>query len=1156
MKRMNFWIRFSALLVGLWSSVGGALAAEAPKLSLSQVGLHFICTADGQPDMYSWRLPVKDARPGAQSMDYVIPEIPDADLESNSVGSTPVVSGGRTALKVNPTPSAIGDSRYTSQSAAGFNGTDARLVNLDAVHWQLAGDAAGQIKSRYYSNYPPLRTPDQAGRYGTMAIDGPAGSANYGRYYKRHPGYDWQNWNWSLDFDTPLNVNQKRIQGRLHLELHRPATTDPEAGFDYTLVISSPDISSIRVVDRAVFSSFDEVMLKVDRSHFSPGGYASPRKLVEGRRAGPRSNLPEDIGYSIEAEGSVLNLDLLSSFFTVNRDELLTLSSETITVRVYNTHDVQPGTTLQPVQTIQFRLPVGQAPAPDLIVRGSSPVNYIQPDGLLYNHPAVQAPHWWIFHRDGVLARQNDLMQINPALLLTGTQTYHETRGRLHDWTGVTITGSGLSAYDSRLQHPSESQRVPGARALMYGADSWFYNSVKLIPAGELAADSLKRIGYAAPNYNEPLHDGTDTLRVLYNTAPTTPKANVVIQDFTPQSGYDDPALHLPDGFADELPVILGQPVASLTSSGGIANLSITGLATTSPATFQWRFKGQPIPGATGSLYRLPVTSAAAAGPYDVVVTNGKGSVISTPTLLTIADPAIFSHPQPVSAHVGGKVTFSVTAQGSGLKYQWRRNEQPIAKATSRVLTLTNVQPESEGEYDVVVTGSKGSITSVKAGLEVSFPLVVIQQPVGGKVRVGGEFILQVKAAGEPPVQYMWRRNGQPVPGGFYDRLVVSGGAPGDLAGSYDVVISNDHDSIVSAAAQVVEVGLPPQISEQPQPVQADPGADVSFTCQAIGEGTLQYQWRRNQVNLVSGKTSTLNLKAVKKTDEGLYDCVVSNLNGRLISQAAPLQVGALFTFNEMPQDVMVDAGEDVIFGASAGDPGDSVTYQWSFNGKPIPGAVQATLEITQVTAAKAGVYGVTATRGTEKLTALGRLSLNDPGLLVYKLTATGQTAQTTGLVTRRALTGYLVVSLRPSDPGARLLLIDKDGKYERLQIQPLENFTAHSTGPGVGELTVFKNLADQDSFAFLWLQGVESLTKLSAMDQVLAPKTLAGRVNQISPPSMDNVTRIENIEVKAVLEIPHTTLARQNTESLAQVVERLKLELSQKGVFETESAQ
>jgi len=92
---------------------------------------------------------------------------------------------------------------------------------------------------------------------------------------------------------------------------------------------------------------------------------------------------------------------------------------------------------------------------------------------------------------------------------------------------------------------------------------------------------------------------------------------------------------------------------------------------------------------------------------------TGGGSTTPAPTIST----------QPLAAQsvtAGGSVTFSVTAGGTGLTYQWRFNGTAITGATSASYTLAAVTAANAGSYTVTVTNAGGSLTSTASVLTVN----------------------------------------------------------------------------------------------------------------------------------------------------------------------------------------------------------------------------------------------------------------------------------------------------------------------------------------------------------------------------------------------------------------------------------------------------
>lgn len=77
--------------------------------------------------------------------------------------------------------------------------------------------------------------------------------------------------------------------------------------------------------------------------------------------------------------------------------------------------------------------------------------------------------------------------------------------------------------------------------------------------------------------------------------------------------------------------------------------------------------------------------------------------------------PTITSQPQSVVVNVHTNVTFMVGVADSitSLNYQWIFNGSPLAGATNSALTITNSSPQNQGKYQVRVSNTFGSVTSI-----------------------------------------------------------------------------------------------------------------------------------------------------------------------------------------------------------------------------------------------------------------------------------------------------------------------------------------------------------------------------------------------------------------------------------------------------------
>jgi hypothetical protein len=149
-------------------------------------------------------------------------------------------------------------------------------------------------------------------------------------------------------------------------------------------------------------------------------------------------------------------------------------------------------------------------------------------------------------------------------------------------------------------------------------------------------------------------------------------------------------------------------------------NVTFSVTATGTGLSYQWLFGGSVI-GTSSSLTLNNVTTSQ-VGIYTVIVNGACGSVTSSATLTVNVPVTVTVAPVSQTTVVGSNVTFSVTATGTGLSYQWLFGGSVIG--TSSSLTLNNVTTSQTGTYTVIVSGACGSVTN-SATLTVNFPVAI-----------------------------------------------------------------------------------------------------------------------------------------------------------------------------------------------------------------------------------------------------------------------------------------------------------------------------------------------------------------------------------------------------------------------------------------------
>ena len=135
--------------------------------------------------------------------------------------------------------------------------------------------------------------------------------------------------------------------------------------------------------------------------------------------------------------------------------------------------------------------------------------------------------------------------------------------------------------------------------------------------------------------------------------------------------------------------------------------------------SYTWLFEGNVIAGETNSSLSLTNLQPANAGKYSVVVSNAYGAASAEAELGVL--PALITR-QPMATTnklVRNPVTFSVSAEGVGLQYQWRLNGAELPGETNATLRIAEANWDDDGIYTVAVRSVYGEVISGEAKLNV-----------------------------------------------------------------------------------------------------------------------------------------------------------------------------------------------------------------------------------------------------------------------------------------------------------------------------------------------------------------------------------------------------------------------------------------------------
>ncbi len=400
---------------------------------------------------------------------------------------------------------------------------------------------------------------------------------------------------------------------------------------------------------------------------------------------------------------------------------------------------------------------------------------------------------------------------------------------------------------------------------------------------------------------------------------------------------------------------ITSQPSDVTACDGGTATFSVT--ATGSNLTYQWQKDGSDISGAINSSLTYDYVDATYAGSYTCVVSGDCGTVTSNAATLTVnPNTAITSQPSDVTACEGDNATFSVSATGSNLTYQWQKDGVAISGATSSTLTLNNVTSTDAASYTCVVSGDCGNVTSNSATLTVN-PATAITNESGSQTACDGSDVTFSVTATGSNLTYQWKKDGTNISGATSASYTISGATTSD-EGTYTCDVSGDCGNVTSSAMTLTITSSLTLGTVDDQ--SACPNGTATFTVTANGTNTT-YQWRKDGTNLTDGgnisgaTTATLTISNVSASDVAAYSCYVTSDCGDATSNNANLTLNDATAITSQPSDATACEGDNVTLTVTAS--GSNLTYQWYKSGVSISGATSASYTMSNVTTADASTY-------------------------------------------------------------------------------------------------------------------------------------------------------------------------------------------------------
>lgn len=321
---------------------------------------------------------------------------------------------------------------------------------------------------------------------------------------------------------------------------------------------------------------------------------------------------------------------------------------------------------------------------------------------------------------------------------------------------------------------------------------------------------------------------------------------------------------------------------------------------------------------------------------------------------------------QPVSITVDEdkEATFSVSALGLNLKYQWQSKSPTtpwanVPNGNAATLKLTATPARHGFQYRCVITDQAGlTVISDPAVLSVNAELRIITHPADKAAMENSTAVFTVTASGIG-LKYQWQWK---APEGSWENC------PAKITGSntasvkpmmlkerdgyqFRCIVTDEKGEMGSTTAATLTLKPALIILNHPADCQVNAGETAEFTARAVGTN-LSYTWQwksltsgwENCRDISGSNATTLTVTAEAALSGYQFRCVISDPdNDYVITSPATLTVEVAesrLKITGQPELQVIPKGSRAAFTAAA--EGDGLSYQWQWK-SPIRGWVNCT---------------------------------------------------------------------------------------------------------------------------------------------------------------------------------------------------------------------
>jgi alpha-tubulin suppressor-like RCC1 family protein len=463
----------------------------------------------------------------------------------------------------------------------------------------------------------------------------------------------------------------------------------------------------------------------------------------------------------------------------------------------------------------------------------------------------------------------------------------------------------------------------------------------------------------------------------------------------------------------DSIPFIVSQPASIIAWPGENAIFQVSANGS-KPLSYQWRFKGTNIVGATNATFSLAGVTANQAGNYSVTVSNAVGSTPGSSATLTLVPVVAWGDTNynlselPTSLTnaiaIAAGYSYSVALKPNGTVVSWGNGPQPFG--------LTNVAAIVAGYYQSLALESNGTVVA----WDYLFPSV----PAG----LSNVVALAMGYSQYSPLQNDLALKSDGTVVGWGNLSSAINNVPAELNGVTAIAVGTYHalalkpDGTVTAWLDYSDYNANRVPTNLNGVVAIAAGYRHSVALKSDGTVRAWGQSSYTQTNVPAGLSNVVAIAAggnhslALKSDgtivawgandygqtavpAGLSNVVAVSAGGNhslaLVGPASPVFVRQPCSATGLPrQPIFLSAG------VVSGSP---VSYQWQFNGQNITSATNAFLKIPSLGRTDQGNYRLLVSGSLGVVTSVvAQVTMSGNAVIAWGLNDSQQTNVPAGL--------------------------------------------------------------------------------------------------------------------------------------------------------------